>query len=158
MTRMPRVREMIKSMSDVPLADDVSPDEAVAIGAAMQGVLSLLGEEDAAGERVLPLEVREQFSSEDGSLIRVTNITTHTLGVVLWDDARVEEYVFPDDPQNDARAERDEELLRHGQGEHEERHRAGGGRREHGARPNARRWASATSSCRPFCPKARPWN
>ena len=27
--------------------------------------------------------------------MRVTNITTHTLGVVLWDDAKVEEYVFP---------------------------------------------------------------
>jgi molecular chaperone DnaK len=24
-----------------------------------------------------------------------TNITTHTLGVVLWDDSKVEEYVFP---------------------------------------------------------------
>ena len=30
-----------------------------------------------------------------GQLIRVTNITTHTLGVVLWDDSRAEEYVFP---------------------------------------------------------------
>ena len=30
-------------------------------------------------------EVRKAFSSDDGSLIRVTNITTHTLGVVLWD-------------------------------------------------------------------------
>jgi molecular chaperone DnaK len=28
-------------------------------------------------------------------LIRITNITTHTLGVVLWDDVKVEEYVFP---------------------------------------------------------------
>ena len=27
--------------------------------------------------------------------IRVTNITTHTLGVVLWDDAKAEEYAFP---------------------------------------------------------------
>ena len=31
------------------------------------------------------MEVRQQFTSEDGSLIKVTNITTHTLGVVLWD-------------------------------------------------------------------------
>jgi molecular chaperone DnaK len=43
----------------------------------------------------LPVEVREQFSTSDGSLIQVTNITTHTLGVVLWDDTKVEEYVFP---------------------------------------------------------------
>jgi molecular chaperone DnaK len=95
MTRMPSVREMIKTMSSVPIADDVSPDEAVAIGAAIQGVLSILGEEDRGGERVLPQEVREAFSSDDGSLIKVTNITTHTLGVVLWDDSKVEEYVFP---------------------------------------------------------------
>jgi molecular chaperone DnaK len=95
MTRMPSVRDMIKAMSGVPIADDVSPDEAVAIGAAIQGVLTMLGEEDASGFRVMPEEVREQFSGEDGSLIRVTNITTHTLGVVLWDDGRVEEYVFP---------------------------------------------------------------
>src|SRR5580692_4192125 len=95
MTRMPSVRDMIKAISNVPVADDVSPDEAVAIGAAVQGVLSLLGEEDKLGERVLPQEVRDQFSSDDGSLIKVTNITTHTLGVVLWDDGKVEEYVFP---------------------------------------------------------------
>jgi molecular chaperone DnaK len=95
MTRMPSVRDMIKHISNVPVADDVSPDEAVAIGAAVQGVLSILSEEDKLGTRVLPMEVREQFSSDDGSLIKVTNITTHTLGVVLWDDGKVEEYVFP---------------------------------------------------------------
>jgi len=95
MTRMPSVREMIRQISNVPVADDVSPDEAVAVGAAVQAVLALLAEEDEAGERTLPQEVRDRFSSDDGSLIKVTNITTHTLGVVLWDDSRVEEYVFP---------------------------------------------------------------
>jgi molecular chaperone DnaK len=95
MSRMPSVREMIKNLTNVPIAEDVSPDEAVAIGAAIQGILSLLSEEDKLGARVLPVEVREQFSSDDGSLIKVTNITTHTLGVVLWDDSKVEEYVFP---------------------------------------------------------------
>jgi len=95
MTRMPAVREMIKQMTGVPIAEDLSPDEAVAIGASIQGILGLLNEEDQLGERVLPVEVREHFSSADGGLIQVTNITTHTLGVVLWDDAKVEEYVFP---------------------------------------------------------------
>jgi molecular chaperone DnaK len=95
MTRMPSVREMIRQISNVPVADDVSPDEAVAVGAAVQAVLAMLAEEDEGGTRSLPQEVRDQFSSEDGSLIKVTNITTHTLGVVLWDDSRVEEYVFP---------------------------------------------------------------
>ncbi len=27
--------------------------------------------------------------------MQVTNITSHTLGVVLWDEAHLEEYVFP---------------------------------------------------------------
>jgi len=95
MTRMPSVRDMIGQLSGRPVADDVSPDEAVALGAAVQAVLGLLQEEDKLGERHLPEEVRDQFSANDGSLIKVTNITTHTLGVVLWDDSKVEEYVFP---------------------------------------------------------------
>ncbi len=96
MTRMPSVREMISQLAPgIPVADDVSPDEAVAIGAAIKGILALLQQEDVVGERVLPTEVRDQYSGDDGQLIKVTNITTHTLGVVLWDDTRVEEYVFP---------------------------------------------------------------
>ena len=95
MTRMPSVREMVKSISNRPIADDVSPDEAVALGASIQGVLSMLHEEDDRGARVMSQEVRDQFSNAEGQLIRVTNITTHTLGVVLWDDSKVEEYVFP---------------------------------------------------------------
>jgi molecular chaperone DnaK len=92
---MPSVREMISALSGRPIADDVSPDEAVSLGAAIQAVLSMLHEEDQRGERLMPAEVRDQFSATDGSLIKVTNITTHTLGVVLWDDSKVEEYVFP---------------------------------------------------------------
>ena len=70
MTRMPAVREMISAISNVPMAEDVSPDEAVAIGAAIQAILALLGEEDKLGERVLPIETREQFSTSDGGLIK----------------------------------------------------------------------------------------
>ena len=39
MTRMPMIREMIQEVSGVPLAEHVSPDEAVAVGAAIQGML-----------------------------------------------------------------------------------------------------------------------
>ncbi len=95
MTRVPSVRQMISDMSNCPTADDVSPDEAVAMGAAIQAMLSMLREEDECGEHTIAQEVRDQFSAADGSLIKVTNITTHTLGVVLWDDGKVEEYVFP---------------------------------------------------------------
>ena len=95
MTRMPMVREMIGQLTSVPLAEDVNPDEAVAVGAAIQAVLSLLNEEEATGEKMLPSETRQQFSSREGGLIQVRNITSHTLGVVLWDEAHLEEYVFP---------------------------------------------------------------
>jgi molecular chaperone DnaK len=95
MTRVPSVRSMITESSTRPVAEDVSPDEAVALGAAIQAMLSMLRQEDDAGQRKISAEVREQFSASDGSLIKVTNITTHTLGVVLWDDGKVEEYVFP---------------------------------------------------------------
>ncbi|HEY3600531.1 MAG TPA: Hsp70 family protein, partial [Chthoniobacterales bacterium] len=95
MTRMPMVRNMIAELSSVPLAEDVNPDEAVAMGAAIQAVLSLLHEEQETGERMLPPETRQQFSSREGGLIQVRNITSHTLGVVLWDETHLEEYVFP---------------------------------------------------------------
>lgn len=95
MTRMPMIREMIAQLSSLPLIDDVNPDEAVAVGAAVQAILLLLQEEERSGERVLPENTRQQFSSREGGLIQVTNITSHTLGVVLWDEAHLEEYVFP---------------------------------------------------------------
>ena len=94
MTRVPSVRQMINDLSTRPTADDVSPDEAVAMGAAIQAMLSMLRQEDESGEHNIAQEVRDKFSAADGSLIKVTNITTHTLGVVLWDDDKVEEYVF----------------------------------------------------------------
>ncbi|MDQ6656328.1 MAG: Hsp70 family protein [Verrucomicrobiota bacterium] len=95
MTRMPMVRRMIAAISGAELGDDVNPDEAVAIGAAIQAVLIMLEEEQTSGQKLLPDDTREQFSARDGALIQVTNITSHTLGVVLWDEARHEEYVFP---------------------------------------------------------------
>src|SRR5207237_3902478 len=72
-----------------------SPDEEVAGGAAIQGILSSLNEEDMSGQRVLDDSVRRQFSALDGGLIEVTDITSHTLGVVLWDERQLQEYVFP---------------------------------------------------------------
>src|SRR5450432_513758 len=87
MTRMPMVREMISQLSSVPVVDDVNPDEAVAVGAAIQAILSLLREEEVSGVKTLPENTRQQFSTREGGLIQVTNITSHTLGVVLWDEA-----------------------------------------------------------------------
>ena len=134
MTRMPSVRDMIGKLSNVPVADDVSPDEAVAIGAAVQGVLSLLGEEDAAGARVLPAGgARTIFqcrrSLDQGHEHHHAHPRRGALGRCQGRGIRL-----PDDPENDAGAGGDEKLLWHGKGEHEERHRARGGRGEHRAR------------------------
>src|SRR5947209_20475884 len=52
-------------------------------------------ERDAFGERVISDAVRQRFSALDGGLIEVTDITSHTLGVVLWDEKHLNEYVFP---------------------------------------------------------------
>jgi len=67
----------------------------VAVGAAIQGMLAMLSNEDKTGEKVVPKETREQFSNREGGLIQVTNITSHSLGVVLWNEDMMEEYVFP---------------------------------------------------------------
>ena len=95
MTRMPMVREMVAKLGPAPLADDVNPDEAVAMGASIQATLALLREEETSGQKVLGENTRQQFCSQDGQLIQVNDITSHTLGVVLWDEKHLEEYVFP---------------------------------------------------------------
>src|SRR2546425_1707551 len=53
MTRMPMIRAMIAEFSSVPLTDHVNPDEAVAVGASIQGILSMLTEETVSGEKVI---------------------------------------------------------------------------------------------------------
>ena len=95
MTRMPMIREMIGQLSTAPIATEVNPDEAVAVGAAIQATLALLREEDESGEEILDQDTRAQFSSREGRLMQVVDITSQTLGVVLWDDANLEEYVYP---------------------------------------------------------------
>src|SRR5947208_3489977 len=95
MTRRPMIRAMISGLYAVPQVDQVNPDEVVARGAAIQGILSILNEEGISGEKTVDDGVRQQFSALDGGLIEVTDITSHTLGVVLWDERQLQEYVFP---------------------------------------------------------------
>jgi molecular chaperone DnaK len=95
MTRMPMVCNMISELSPAPVVTDVNPDEAVAMGAAIQATLSMLQEESVSGKKLLADDTRQQFSSREGHLMQVSDITTHTLGVVLWDETNLEEYVFP---------------------------------------------------------------
>jgi len=95
MTRMPMVQQMIAQLANVPVVSEVNPDEAVAVGAAIQATLSMLTEEQNSGQKFLGDKTRQQFSSREGGLIQVNDITSHTLGVVLWDEKNLEEYVFP---------------------------------------------------------------
>ncbi len=37
----------------------------------------------------------QEAPPSNGGLIEVTDITSHTLGVVLWDEKQLQEYVFP---------------------------------------------------------------
>ncbi len=106
MTRMPMVRQMIQEISDVPLDDHISPDESVAVGAAIQGMLSVLADEDKTGNKTVPEATREQFSTREGGLIQVTNITSHSLGVVLVERQLARGVRLPDDQENDLRARR----------------------------------------------------
>ncbi len=95
MTRIPMVTRMITELSGKAPSPEVSPDEAVALGAAIQAMLCQLGREDATGQRSIPEATRQTFTGRDGGLIQVTNVTSHTLGVVLWNEESQEEYVFP---------------------------------------------------------------
>src|SRR5438445_5516689 len=58
MTRMPMVRALVGQLTQAPVIDDVNPDEAVAMGASIQAILSLLEEERLSGEKVLPENTR----------------------------------------------------------------------------------------------------
>jgi molecular chaperone DnaK len=95
MTRMPMIREMLRDLSGKELTDSVNPDEAVAVGAAIQSVLCMLDEQQKTGEKLISDSIKNQYSTKEGKLIKVTNIATHTLGVVLWDNAKNREFVYP---------------------------------------------------------------
>ncbi len=94
MTRMPMIRRMLEDLSGLELTDTVNPDEAVAIGAAIQSVLCLLDEEKESGEKLVKSAVRDMFRTKTGDFIQVTNIASHSLGVVLWDSAKKQEFVY----------------------------------------------------------------
>jgi molecular chaperone DnaK len=90
---------MISKLSDTPLVDTVNPDEVVSLGAAIQSLLCMMEEEKNSGteeeESSVPESTREQYEGREGKLIQISNITSHTLGVVLYDKVKQEDYVFP---------------------------------------------------------------
>ena len=88
-TRMPMVQEMISEISGKQINPmEVNPDEAVAIGAALQGTLRQISEESAAD---LPDAVVDRFLGADGTAkVTVTDGATHNLGLVILNAQRDE--------------------------------------------------------------------
>ena len=95
MTRMPMIREMLEKLTGMQLTDSVNPDEAVAVGAAVQAVLCLLEEQKATGKKLVDDATRDQFTTKEGALMEITTIASHTLGVVIWNKQDGREEVFP---------------------------------------------------------------
>lgn len=88
-TRMPMVQAMISEISGKQINPmEVNPDEAVAIGAALQGTLRQISEESAAD---LPDAVVDRFLGADGTAkVTVTDGATHNLGLVILNAQRDE--------------------------------------------------------------------
>ena len=80
-TRMPMVRQMMKSLSGKDPEMNVNPDEAVAMGAAIQAYLCANSEEpDPSGGNLPVLVGGEQLT------INISDVTSQPLGVILLND------------------------------------------------------------------------
>ncbi|TQL69077.1 molecular chaperone DnaK [Nocardioides albertanoniae] len=93
-TRMPMIREMVTSLSGKKPATDINPDEAVALGAAIQAAIEQStqpsGQGAAPDETRHPEQAPEQtfgpapFSGRD---VTVRDVTSQALGVIVLEDA-----------------------------------------------------------------------
>ncbi|MCI9889463.1 Hsp70 family protein [Micrococcales bacterium 31B] len=79
-TRMPAVRALVQRLSKTPIALDVNPDEAVALGAAVQASLEMAPSGDSSPAGALP------SSGTAARALRVQDVTSQALGVILYDD------------------------------------------------------------------------
>ena len=87
-TRMPMVREMIQNISGKDInPTEVNPDDAVALGAAVQGTLRQLeevvieGKSDTTKEEDIATAVKDRFLTSSGELaVKVIDGATHNLG------------------------------------------------------------------------------
>ena len=88
-TRMPMVQAMIANISGKSInPNEVNPDEAVALGAAIQGTLRQISEGNTATAD-MSNAVIERFIGPDGTpKVTVTDGATHNLGLVVLNAAR----------------------------------------------------------------------
>jgi len=76
-TRMPMVKDMLKTLTGKTLSEEVNPDEAVALGAAIQA--NLLSAE--------PTPIVNKQGKQVGP-ISVGNVSSHTIGITAYDQDR----------------------------------------------------------------------
>lgn len=78
-TRMPAVRTLVESISGKTPELDINPDEAVALGAAVQATLS--GDVEVSTEQVGSKATVEGFL---GGSVKISDVTSQALGIILY--------------------------------------------------------------------------
>ena len=89
-TRMPMVREMIANISGKEInPHEVNPDEVVALGAAIQGTLHQISDEENTATAPVTDAVIERFIGPEGTpKVTVKDGATHNLGLVVQNSQR----------------------------------------------------------------------
>ena len=88
-TRMPIIQEMISSISGKEInRHQVHPDEAVALGAAIQGTLRQISEQPSAVEDLTDAVIERFLGPEGSPKVTVTDGATHNLGLVVLNPQR----------------------------------------------------------------------
>ena len=83
-TRMPMVQEMITNLSEKEIKlHEVNPDEAVALGAAIQGTLSQISEQPSPTEDITEAVIERFLGPEGDPKVTVVDGATHNLGLVV---------------------------------------------------------------------------
>lgn len=78
-TRMPAVRTLVESISGKTPELDINPDEAVALGAAVQATLA--GDVEVSTEQVGSKATVEGFL---GGSVKISDVTSQALGIILY--------------------------------------------------------------------------
>lgn len=97
-TRMPMIREMVKTISGKEINPyEVNPDEAVAIGAAIQATLRQLSEHSTTAADI-PNPVSDRFIGANGApKVTVIDGATHSLGIIVLNakGERINDIIIP---------------------------------------------------------------
>ncbi len=100
-TRIPYVRKLIKNETGIEPSSEVNPDEAVAIGAAYRVIDVVKNQANAAPEEteqhtekeaaIPPVSPETVNELPEGSKYNFTDVTSHAVGIVVWDSEQERE-------------------------------------------------------------------